>query len=402
MFTVLVVDDEPFVRASMASLRDWPADGYDFRFEAGNGRVALELIASHPEIDIVLLDLSMPVMDGIAFLKALPESLEPRGAPPPAVIVLSAHDNFPLVREAFTLGVRDYILKTEVDGTTLGLILDKVAKELTVRPSSGPDSDQREFLATQLLRDLLSEEPPADWSRLAAGLGLELPFPMTVWAIRILDFETVADRYEVDELPRFNELFLRSVRQYLTRRGGGWAVTAAKDLLAVFTGCTLEVSVFAREIKESLERYLSVRIEVLSGLAEVPEAVRPVWEDLGRARTGSSRIVVLTKRYLREHHTAPVITLDELAAHAEVSRNHLSWEFTRETGETITDYLAGLRVEDACRLLATTTLKVYEISERVGYTNVEHFCRVFKKVTGFSPNRWVGESGPKVFRDIRQ
>jgi len=179
-------------------------------------------------------------------------------------------------------------------------------------------------------------------------------------------------------------------------------VTVAKDLTALFTGSGIDVETFSQEVKESLERYLSVRIEVLSRPAQDPKGVQKAWEELSRTKTGASRIVVMTKRYLREHHTNPVVTLDELAAHAEVSRNHLSWEFTRETGETITDHLARLRVEDACRLLATTTLKVYEISERVGYTNVEHFCRVFKKITGFSPNRWVGESGPKIFRDIRQ
>jgi YesN/AraC family two-component response regulator len=403
MLTLLVVDDEPFVRISMASLRDWPAAGYDFRFEAGNGRQALELLARHPEIDIVLLDLSMPVMDGIAFLKALPEALSPRSGQGPAVIVLSAHDNFPLVREAFTLGVRDYLLKTEVDERTLTAILDKVAGELSRVPGTMTDREQQEFMTAQLLRDILSEDLSADWNHLSAGLGIELDFPLKVWAIRIFDFDTVAERYDTGELARFNELFLRSVRQILEKRGGGWAVTVAKDLVAVFTGQAVEVLLFAQEVKESLERYLSVRIEVLSSppihqLQEIPKT----WEDLSRTKSGSSRIVLLTKRYLREHRSQPLITLDELAAHAEVSRNHLSWEFTRETGETITDHLARLRVEDACRLLATTTLKVYEISEKVGYTNVEHFCRVFKRITGFSPNRWAGENGSKLFRDIHQ
>jgi len=63
--SVLVVDDEPFVRLSIASLRPWGDDGFDFLAEAGNGAEALAALSIRPEIDIVLLDLSMPVMDGL-------------------------------------------------------------------------------------------------------------------------------------------------------------------------------------------------------------------------------------------------------------------------------------------------------------------------------------------------
>ena len=70
MHSVLIVDDEPFVRLSLASMRAWEEDGFALSHEASNGKEALEVLAAHPEIDIVLLDISMPVMDGIEFLRA--------------------------------------------------------------------------------------------------------------------------------------------------------------------------------------------------------------------------------------------------------------------------------------------------------------------------------------------
>jgi two-component system response regulator YesN len=398
MLAVLVVDDEPFVRVAMASLRDWKALGYDFLYEAANGQQALDLLAQHPEIDIVLLDLSMPVMDGIQFLKALTGA---EGAPPnpnpPSVIVLSAHGDFPLVRTAFNLGVKDYLLKTEVDENTLTAMLDKVASQ---RSQNKPAAPRRDADEARALLDLLAGAAPPEAHKVA---GIHLEFPLTLWSLGIRDFDGLEARLDPDELARFQDLFLRSIRQILGRRGGGCAVGVGRDLAALFTGPEVEVPLTAKELKDSLERYLSVRIDVvprtgISDAGEIPEA----WDALGRERPATSRIVVVTKRYLREHFTRPVIPLDELAAHVGVSRNHLSWEFARETGETITEHLARLRVEEACRLLATTTLKVYEISERVGYTNVEHFGRVFKKVTGTSPNRWAGDGGSKVFRDIHQ
>jgi two-component system response regulator YesN len=403
LLTVLVVDDEPFVRVAMASLRDWAGLGYDFRYEAANGQQALAVLTDHPEVDIVLLDLSMPVMDGIQFLKSLPAALEARPGPgmSPAVVVLSAHEDFPLVRKAFHLGVKDYLLKTEVDDRTLGTILDKVAAELTEsRKQLGPKTESAQDDARVLL-DLLTGPTPDRKSE--AAQSIKLPFPATLWRIEIQDFEGLETRLTPEELTRFLDLFLRSIRQLLGRRGGGVAVEIDRDHAAAVTGNYVDISLLGKELKESLERYLSVRIEVLHRSALTgPGDIRAAWEELGQVRQGSSRIVLVTKRYLRENFTRPVIPLDELATHVGVSRNHLSWEFARETGETITDHLARLRVEEACRLLATTTLKVYEIAERVGYTNVEHFGRVFKKVTGTSPNRWAGDGGSKVFRDIRQ
>ena len=63
MHSVLLVDDEPFVRLSLASLCPAELGGFDLTAEAGNGAEALAVLTARPEIDIVLLDLSMPVME---------------------------------------------------------------------------------------------------------------------------------------------------------------------------------------------------------------------------------------------------------------------------------------------------------------------------------------------------
>jgi len=68
----------------------------------------------------------------------------------------------------------------------------------------------------------------------------------------------------------------------------------------------------------------------------------------------------------------------------------MSWEFARETGETLTEYISRVRIEEAKKLFSTTRLKVYEVAERVGFQNVEHFSRVFKKLAGASPTSWTG------------
>lgn len=394
--TVLVVDDEPFVRITLATLKPWRDEGYDFRFEAANGAQALELIREHSEIDLVLLDLAMPVLDGIGFLEALPATLQDR--PPPAVLVLSAHDDFPLVRRAFTLGARDYMLKSEVDGDKLLAMFQKAADS---QGQPRLEAREKEFLADQWLRDALTGAT-TDWSQVA-GAGSWLVFPCTLWAVVINDFETVAHRHGADDLGRFGELFVRTVQQVVDRRGGGRAVMMSPDAVAVVTGPGTEVNLVGEELKASLERYLSVKVLVAASDSQPGvEALAGTWKELGARRPSTSRIVLQTRRYLRANFATPGISLEQLAERVGVSRNHLSYEFAKETGQTITDYIARLRVEAACHYLATTTLKVYEIAERVGYSNVEHFSRVFRKVAGTSPARWASEETTNVSRDLRQ
>ena len=127
MHSVLLVDDEPFVRLSLASLCPAGA-GFDLTAEAGNGAEALAVLADRPEIDIVLLDLSMPVMDGLEVLRRL--RAEPP-ASPMAVIVLSAHDDYHLVRDAFTLGAVDYLLKHELDAARPEAALSSAARSVS-------------------------------------------------------------------------------------------------------------------------------------------------------------------------------------------------------------------------------------------------------------------------------
>ncbi|WP_344860094.1 response regulator transcription factor [Planomonospora alba] len=101
---VLIVDDDPLVRAGLAMmLRGAP----DIRVvaEAGNGTEALPLVARHAP-DVVLMDIRMPVMDGLAATEALRAR---RGAP--EVVVLTTFDADEHVLRALRAGAAGFLLK---------------------------------------------------------------------------------------------------------------------------------------------------------------------------------------------------------------------------------------------------------------------------------------------------
>ena len=82
------------------------------------------------------------------------------------------------------------------------------------------------------------------------------------------------------------------------------------------------------------------------------------------------------------------LTLQEVADACYVSQWHLSKLLNRYTEKSFYDILNGLRIEEAKKLLADPSLKVGEIGERVGYVDMAHFSRVFKKLTDMSANEY--------------
>ena len=113
MFNVIIADDDMIIRASIKMMIDWESIGFQIIGEAIHGKGVLELL-SQVHADIVLTDINMPVMSGIELMEELHKL--PKA---PMVIVLSAFNDFHLVRNAFCLGAVDYLLKTDINENSL-------------------------------------------------------------------------------------------------------------------------------------------------------------------------------------------------------------------------------------------------------------------------------------------
>ena len=103
MKTVLICDDEPLIRMSLkAMLKEL---GFEDVLECGDGKSAVEMaMASFP--DMAVLDVAMPEMDGIAFLREVNKSF-----PGSNVIMITAYGGVESYIEAINLGAFEYINK---------------------------------------------------------------------------------------------------------------------------------------------------------------------------------------------------------------------------------------------------------------------------------------------------
>lgn len=110
---ILIVDDAVFHR--MKCKKALSEGGYETD-EAADGQEALDKVQSTPP-DLVLLDITMPGMDGIAVLKSIMEK-----SPAVRVVMFTAQGQHSLIAQALLLGARDYITKPASDEKLLATV----------------------------------------------------------------------------------------------------------------------------------------------------------------------------------------------------------------------------------------------------------------------------------------
>ena len=92
-------------------------------------------------------------------------------------------------------------------------------------------------------------------------------------------------------------------------------------------------------------------------------------------------------RHYIEQHYAEKISLCDVAESVYVSQWHLS-KLIGKTNQSFSDILNKVRISHAKELLKNPQLKIWEISEAVGFQDVTHFSRIFKKYEDMSANEY--------------
>ena len=128
MEKLLIVDDEEIELDGMAELIDWPSYGYELVGTAINGKRGLALI-QEKQPDIVITDIKMPVMDGLAMIRAAQEQHVDT-----VFVVLSGYGDYEYTSQAMQLGIRHYILKP-CDEAKILPVLEQARAELHERRS---------------------------------------------------------------------------------------------------------------------------------------------------------------------------------------------------------------------------------------------------------------------------
>ena len=131
---VALVDDQQLVRAGFALVINSQPD-MDVVLEAGDGAQALRLLTSHP-VDVVLMDVRMPTMDGLAATAHLTDPATQRVGDAPKVVILTTFDLDEYVLQAIKAGASGFLLKDAPPEEMLSAIRTVHSGDAVIAPSS--------------------------------------------------------------------------------------------------------------------------------------------------------------------------------------------------------------------------------------------------------------------------
>ena len=364
---VLVVDDDDGVREALHLILD---DDYVV-LDVGDGRTALSIIRAQP-VDLVLLDILMPEVDGIEILQELRTF-----APTLPVIMMTAVKTVLTAVSAMKLGAHDYITKPFQDASLLASI--RTALEARTWPRTMPGDGGEPGSASRSARSnrILVVEGDLGWrAALAVTLGI------------VASVETASS---LDEA--LNRLLKARPTCVILkpRRSSAEAARFLGAVHAQLPGCPALVISDDPQLQAALAwEPLNIRgvLRPPVAHAEVVDRMMAIalpGRDTNRSWPRLSLSVSAAIDYLGAHFGED-LNVGTLAGVAGISASHLAHLFRAETGLTVRDYVTRVRVEITRDLLQHTDDTLAQIAAFVGFFDASHLARVFRQLQGQRPN----------------
>jgi len=389
---VIIADDEPIIRAGIRETVDWPALDMEVVAEAEDGEEALEqAVALRP--DLLLVDLNMPIVSGIAVVEQLRRSL-----PECRVVIVTGHDEFAYAQQAIRLGVDEYILKP-TNPQQLAEVLGRIKAEME---QSWEKEKHLKMASQQISKNipLLRERFCNEWIEGAIGreealeqlrfLGLPQRAPALVGILRWPEVDL--GRTVRPERERQLMLFaMENIALELLSPSPAVLFRDPAGFLCAFVWEMRDSGLFA-SIEEVVDRYLKLRIvayaePVAGGESGVAAAYQKAREAVYK-EASVSPLVRRARRYVRERYADPQLSLEGTARAIGVSPVYLSRLIKQELGTTFVALLTQTRIAEAIRLLNGTDRSIADIAEAVGYESQHYFSTAFKKAVGVPPIRF--------------
>jgi len=446
MYRVLVVDDEPLVQVGLKSMLQG-FENVEVIGSASNGKDAFDIIGTESP-DIVIADIKMPVMTG---LELLAESNKHYG-PVPAFIMLTAYEEFEMVRKALSYQAVDYLVKVELDKEQLSEAIKKaIARVNQVKKPEGDKAESRlqnadtfqlEELRQRFMLKLLHGEF-SDGKALkheASNVRMDFKFNRYIAAYAEIvvssegenrhdedpevgkDMGIAREASEESGTDRMITLYrscLSMTREIVERYAPCYIVSNDTEhftILFFFTENT-PVAESMTHIQEAVENahtminnYFNVSLRFGIGTAvSSPMDIHTTFEEAKTAeketdkdaairlfshivganrRSGKDKLIAMIQDYIDENLKGK-LQLNEIADAFGLSPAYLSVLFKKNTDIGFSEYVYTRKIEHAKKMLLSDDMKVYEVADALGFESAYYFSKVFKKVTGVSPREFI-------------
>jgi len=363
---LLIVDDDDGVREALHVILD---EDYSV-LDVPDGRTALQIVRAQ-HVDLVLLDILMPDVDGLEILREIRTI-----ASHIPIVMMTAVKTVTTAVAAMKLGAGDYLTKPFQEAHLLATI----RSQLDQRQARGPGAEDSAKLVTRASGshhrflivggDLGWRATLAVLLQRSARVALA---PTPVGAIdHALRFRPTCVVYQVTSSPAEASRFLCAIYSQMPTCPA-LVLTDDPHLQATLAWESLNIRSILKPAEDPAEL-----IRRIAEIASPESNEGGPWPKIGRS-------VSRTITYLRTHFGEDV-SVDSLAKVAGVSASHLAHLFRAEIGLSVRDYLNRTRVEITKDLLSHTNENLADIAAFVGFFDASHLSRVFLQTDGKRPS----------------
>lgn len=378
MMKVMLVDDEPFIMQGLEVLIDWNALGYEIVKMASNGGEAYEYLKSE-QVDMVISDISMPVMTGLDLLKRIREE----GLSDAYFVILSGYNDFKYAQQAIRYASMDYLLKP-IDREELTDILKRAARMR--------ESEHDETGMTAVLRALRTFRSDQDIK--TYGDEINVPQGRIMLLKEQLDSLIAAvEQNDITEINRSVDVLYDETRD----RGMSTDVFDLNLNYLLFRLIHLAIEQDESVDQEEVLSYISDNVyesgEIRGSRTHLKRFAISYAEYLVQLRKNVSRgILQEIEREIRANF-ADNLTLKDLSRKYYVNSSYLGQLFKKKYDQSFKDYLCSVRISEAASMLLKTDEKIPVIAEKVGYKDTDYFIQKFIELRGCTPAKYRRNSG---------
>jgi len=353
-YSILLVDDEPLIIEGLKILVKTNLPSVGKIHVAYSGKEGIDMALEHMP-DVIITDIRMSDIDGLEMVRTLQE----KGSRS-RFIILSGYEEFEYARTAIALGVDEYLTKP-VEEDELIKAWDKVTTKIN-------NEDSNSVMSLDECLVLLEKEYK----------NVEVSKYITSKALVELELSiAVSDEMRCRDCV---DGIFQAIREDGLTYGEAKliAVTLVVHSLRRFN-MTTDDGQYSMELR-AMDRWESVgriRIWCMNTVAGIAKNRTEIVQD-------NKDLITNVQKYLIMNYRKN-ISLTDIADRFNINPTYFSGLFKKKTGMTYIRYLTMVRMQKAKSLLDRTDKKIYEICEAVGYSDVNHFNRVFRREYGMTP-----------------
>lgn len=264
MYNVIIVEDDAIVRTYLSGLLEWESYGMKVVGEFTNGKEAEQFIEEQ-NVDIVITDVSMPVMNGIELIKYIKNTEKIV-----KIIVLSCHSDYDFIREALKCGVSDYILKQYLTKENLLELLKKLIGEIEIKKDSITyEKEANQAIKSNFLKnifngivrdenDIIGELPSVEYI-LNNGKYF-------VAIVKIDDFLIMSEELVNEQLKRTNLHIMRVIESIIRKNASGIVELTQNNEFTILLGFNADedLEIMLEKVNKIM---CNIRTEVISTIS---------------------------------------------------------------------------------------------------------------------------------------